>query len=112
MHVRYGRVYPDGEWVEEIDIEELDTFEELFEINVWDASQFIYDDGVSTLNDEAFTAFFGRHVSRDEASYTVMLENETLKIVIWQAFNGEAVTYAMMFNAFDATTIELPDFTE
>lgn len=112
MHVRYGRVYPDGEWVEEIDIEELDTFEELFEINVWEASQFIYEDGVYTLNDEAFTAFFGRHVGRDEASYTVMLEDETLEVVIWQLFNGEAVTYAMMFDAFNVTTIELPDFTE
>ena len=112
LHVRYGRLYPDGDWIEGKDIEDFDSFEDLLEVNVWEASQFIYEDGVYTMNDDAFEAFFGRHVSRDEAFYTVVLEEGTLEVVIWQAFNWEVVTYSTVFKDFGTTTVELPDFTD
>ena len=109
--VKYTREDPKDTWLRQVDPDELDLLRDYFDIVVWESALYNYEEGVYTLNDYAFEEMFGEDTKREDASYTLLLDDDGFEIVIWEDFDGDILTVVLEFTSVNSTVIELPDFT-
>lgn len=109
QRVRYGRDDLEGIWLRQEAPNEIDPIAPML---MWEANDFVYEDGAYALHDEAFETFFGKDIGRDEASYTVVLDHGAFTITITQDFSGDVATMVHTFTHIGTTQITIPDFPE